>query len=207
MLFRVSIRCQKALCQYVNVSVCQYVCMSICQYVRMQLFSLGIKMKVVPNVIRRKLWKSLSVRESERKSERERGGGGGIMIRTLQRLQSHSKHPRQTWQVSPSQRSLDEHHRHQSQVSGHAQPAQAGQDYGRHVVLFRTLDPTGSVYIVLDSLVGEGRTLPPAGPCHRHPAGWYRERVGGRERVVWAGTGSTVSFITAERQCKESNAT
>ena len=43
-----------SLCQYVSMSVCQYVNMSIglyisavCQYVRMQLFSLGIKMKVV----------------------------------------------------------------------------------------------------------------------------------------------------------------
>ena len=36
--------CQKTLCQYVN--------MSVCQYVRMQLFSLGIKIKVVQNVIR-----------------------------------------------------------------------------------------------------------------------------------------------------------
>ena len=31
--------------------VCQYVRMSICRYVRMQLFSLGIKMEVVQNVI------------------------------------------------------------------------------------------------------------------------------------------------------------
>ena len=36
--------CQKTLCPYVN--------MSVCQYVRMQHFSLGIKMKVVQNVIR-----------------------------------------------------------------------------------------------------------------------------------------------------------
>ena len=60
--------CQKTIFQYVNMSVCQYVnmsvcSMSICQYVRMQLFSLVIKMKVVPNVIRRKL--SESVSESE----------------------------------------------------------------------------------------------------------------------------------------------
>ena len=33
-------------------TVWQYVSMSICQYVRMQLCSLGIKMKVVQNVIR-----------------------------------------------------------------------------------------------------------------------------------------------------------
>ena len=50
-----------------------YVNMSVCRYVRMQLLSLGIKMKVVPNVIRRKLWKSVRewerVRENERKSE------------------------------------------------------------------------------------------------------------------------------------------
>ena len=37
--------CQKTLCQYI-------VNMSVCQYVKMQLFSLGIKMKVVQNVIR-----------------------------------------------------------------------------------------------------------------------------------------------------------
>ena len=35
------------------MSICQHVCMSVCQYVRMQLFSLGIKMKVVQNVIGR----------------------------------------------------------------------------------------------------------------------------------------------------------
>ena len=40
---------------HIGMSTCQYVRMSICPYVRMQLFSLGIKMKVVPNVIRRKL--------------------------------------------------------------------------------------------------------------------------------------------------------
>ncbi len=40
---------------YDSMSTCQYVDMSECQYFRMQLFSLGIKMKVVPNVIRRKL--------------------------------------------------------------------------------------------------------------------------------------------------------
>ena len=34
-----------------NISLCQYVRMSICQYVRIQPFSLGIKMKVVQNVI------------------------------------------------------------------------------------------------------------------------------------------------------------
>ena len=90
--------------------------------------------------------------------------GGRIMIRTLQRLQSHSKHPRQTWQVSPSQRSLDEHHCHQSQVSGHAQPTQAGQDYGRHVVLFRTLDPT-PIMVRIKALV-DGDARPSA--CHRH---------------------------------------
>ena len=111
------------------------------------------------------------VRERERKSERERGGGGGIMIRTLQRLQSHSKHPRQTWQVSPSQRSLDEHHRHQSQVSGHAQPAQAGQDYGRHVVLFRTLDPT-PIMVRIKTLVGSGDGHARPSACHRHGVGW-----------------------------------
>ena len=38
-----------------RMSDSQYVIMSIRQYVRMQLFSLGIKMKVVPNVIKRKL--------------------------------------------------------------------------------------------------------------------------------------------------------
>ena len=42
--------------------------MSVCRYVRMQLLSLGIKMKVVPNVIRRKLLKS--VIECERVRER-----------------------------------------------------------------------------------------------------------------------------------------
>ena len=36
--------CQKTIFPYVN--------MSVCQYVRIQLFSLGIKMKVVQNVIR-----------------------------------------------------------------------------------------------------------------------------------------------------------
>ena len=36
----------------VRQSLCQYVNRSICQYVRMQLFTLGIKMKVVQNVIR-----------------------------------------------------------------------------------------------------------------------------------------------------------
>ena len=35
---------------YVTMSICQYVNMSICQYVKMQLFSLGIKTKVVQNV-------------------------------------------------------------------------------------------------------------------------------------------------------------
>jgi len=40
------------------ISVCQIVSISIRHYVRMQLFSLGIKMKVVPNVISRKLWES-----------------------------------------------------------------------------------------------------------------------------------------------------
>ena len=36
--------CQKTIFPYVN--------MSVCQYVRIELFSLGIKMKVVQNVIR-----------------------------------------------------------------------------------------------------------------------------------------------------------
>jgi len=33
------------------MSVCQHVNLTVCQYVRMKLFSLGIKMKVVQNVI------------------------------------------------------------------------------------------------------------------------------------------------------------
>ena len=44
--------CQKKIFPYVNMSVCPYVNMSVCQYVRIQLFSLGIKMKVVQHVIR-----------------------------------------------------------------------------------------------------------------------------------------------------------
>ena len=36
--------------QYFSMSICQYVEMSECQYFRMQIFSLGIKRKVVQNV-------------------------------------------------------------------------------------------------------------------------------------------------------------
>ena len=54
--------CQKTLCQYVNMSVCQYVS----QYVRMQHFSLGIKIKVVHNVIRMSDSQKILVRKSLR---------------------------------------------------------------------------------------------------------------------------------------------
>ena len=42
---------RQSLCHYVKTSICQFFNMSICQYVRMRVFNLGIKMKVVQNVI------------------------------------------------------------------------------------------------------------------------------------------------------------
>ena len=55
---RMSTGCRKTIFPYVNMSVCQY-------------FSLGIKMKVVPNVIRRKLLKSVCERERECESQKK----------------------------------------------------------------------------------------------------------------------------------------
>ena len=73
-LFRMSKRCQKTLCWYVNMSICQFVSMSVCQYGRMQLLSLGIKRKVGQNVNR--------MSEKERSLSRDKTRNGSTISET-----------------------------------------------------------------------------------------------------------------------------
>ena len=70
-VFRMSKRCQKTLCWYVNMSICQFVSLSVCQYGRMQLLSLGIKRKVGQNVNRMSAVRRDSERVRESVRERE----------------------------------------------------------------------------------------------------------------------------------------